>query len=160
MKKIIIYIAAIVAIISIIVFGIILNNQKANDYDQRLEPVIIRVSGMTMYKENSEILSIIQYYNEEDELYYYEVEFGYDDISNDGDEVTYELRSGVLIINHDIPGDLGEFYFTPELELDKYKDARDQINLTKSIYIPIASYTKEELSLITEQVLTKNGYNN
>lgn len=159
MRKKVGYIATIVAIISIIVVGIVLKNQKAESYDLRLEPVIIRVSGMMMYKENGELLSLVQYYNEEDGLSYYEVEFGYEDVSDDSDEVTYEYRSGVLIINHNTPGDLGEFYFTPELELDKYKDARDEINLTKSIYDPIASYAKEELSLITEQVLTKHGYN-
>lgn len=148
----------IIGVVILVVFGYIVNDRIFNSVDEKLEPIIIKVSGLMMYTEESEILSIVQYYNESEGIHYYEVEFGYKYVPHDSDELTYVEREAVIIINHNHPGDFGDFYFTSELELEKNDDIRDHLEFIFANYEPIATYDKDELVLLTKKVLDKNGY--
>ncbi len=160
MKNKMIIFGIAVTFLSILVGSILLYNSHEIEVDERLEPLIIRVSGLTQYAESSEILDLVQYYNEEEELYYYEIEFGYEKYVDGSDELEYKLKNAVFIINHEISGDNGEFYFTSELEIEENKTIYNRLQNTKSKYAALARYDKVELFEIKSYILEKYGYTN
>lgn len=158
MKKNVVYIFVSIFLIAMVFLGIRLLTKQTVYYDQRLEPVIIRVYGITRYTESSSITSLVQYYNEDDGLYYYDVMFEYEQYAQDSTELVRFEKEAVFIIDHDVPGDNGDFYFISELNLDEYQDVLNQYNLTKSLYPPIASYSQDELTEITQYILDEYWY--
>lgn len=160
MKSKLLFLGIAGTFIGIVIGSVLLYNSNKIEVDERLEPLIIRVSGLTQYAESSEILSLNQYYNEEEEMYYYEVEFGYERYSENSDELEYKLKNAVFIINHDIPSDNGDFYFVTELELDENKNVKESLIYTKSKYVALATYDEAELFDITNYILEKHGYTN
>jgi len=146
-----------ILLVVLVVVGFIMNSN--NKFDQKLEPVITKISGITRYTESSKILKIDQYYNEQEDMHYYDIEFEYEYYPIDSDVLTYKKKEAVIIIDHDIRGSNGDFYFKPELELDKNKAVLDDYNETIEKYDSIASYSGSELDKIVDIVLKGSGLN-